>query len=273
MTVPVPGPDSEQVEKAKQCREFVAGTAFGVPVEALDDYVRAILTASGYPVLVADLERENEQLQAARGEAEMKLAQLRDHTLESNTAFRTLHNNAVAYLDAVDALGDARGGAPLSTTIGWLIRNGHLVPAEEEASYVLRVADLERQVDDTTRISCEQMARADRAEACVADLERQLAEVQAKIAAVEALADRWAAATELGSGRPSIFMRALATELLAALSVEAAPVTGCDTCDGSGVVYMEAQIATPGSGGWITCPDCGPTPSEAAEAPDTEEQK
>lgn len=67
-------------------------------------------------------------------ELEAKLAALRKHTLDSNPALRTLHANATAYLDAVAALQDARGGGPLSTTLAWLIRQGHLIPAEERVS-------------------------------------------------------------------------------------------------------------------------------------------
>ena len=40
----------------------------------------------------------------------------------------SLIQQADAYADAVAALGEVTGGAPLSTTIGSLIRSGWLVP-------------------------------------------------------------------------------------------------------------------------------------------------
>jgi hypothetical protein len=70
------------------------------------------------------------QLRAENAELTEKLAALREHTLASNPALRTLHADAVAYLDAVEALAEVQDGAPLSTTIGWLIRQGLLVPLD-----------------------------------------------------------------------------------------------------------------------------------------------
>lgn len=66
-------------------------------------------------------------LEAENAELREKLAALREHTLDSSPALRTLHDNAKAYLDAVAALQEVRG-APLSTTLAWMIRQGYLVP-------------------------------------------------------------------------------------------------------------------------------------------------
>lgn len=43
---------------------------------------------------------------------------------------KALIGNADAYRDAVQALYEVTGGAPLSTTIGFLIRQGYLVLAD-----------------------------------------------------------------------------------------------------------------------------------------------
>ena len=42
----------------------------------------------------------------------------------------------------------------------------------------------------------------------------------------------------------------------------------CETCAGSEVVAQEGQIGVPGSGCHLTCPDCGPTPSEVVDPDD-----
>jgi chromosome segregation ATPase len=56
---------------------------------------------------------------------------------------------------------------------------------------------------------------------------------------------------------PLIRTRAVRSALAAAEQDE--PKPACSTCDGSGAVLMEHQIGVPGSGGWISCPDCRPT--------------
>jgi hypothetical protein len=58
-----------------------------------------------------------------------ELQQVREHAL-TNPNMKMLHDNAKAYLEAVVALQKVRGGAPLSTSLAWLIEQGHLVPAQ-----------------------------------------------------------------------------------------------------------------------------------------------
>lgn len=82
------------------------------------------------PALEAQLRSKiADEMEALRAEN----ASLREHALADNPKLRALHDNAVLYLDAVEALQEARDGAPLSTTIGWMIRQKLLVPAAENA--------------------------------------------------------------------------------------------------------------------------------------------
>ncbi len=84
--------------------------------------------------LVPSLTVQLAELRAERDELKDKLAALRAHALTDDSAFRVLHENAALYLDAVEALAEIRDGAPLSTTIGWLIRQGYLVPSDSKAA-------------------------------------------------------------------------------------------------------------------------------------------
>lgn len=54
-----------------------------------------------------------------------------DHRLADYAA---ILSRADAYDDAVRALSEVRGPGPLSTTIGYLIRAGYLVPADPRAT-------------------------------------------------------------------------------------------------------------------------------------------
>lgn len=40
----------------------------------------------------------------------------------------------------------------------------------------------------------------------------------------------------------------------------------CDTCDDTGVIRLE-YAGAPGTGGYLTCPDCQPTPPIPVEGP------
>lgn len=89
------------------------------------------------PEYVRKLRAQVVALTTERDDIKTKFEQLRRHIMdESSDAFRQLHAQAVAHLDAVAALSEVRNGHPLSTTIGWLIRQGYLVPADPAPSTV-----------------------------------------------------------------------------------------------------------------------------------------
>lgn len=58
--------------------------------------------------------------------------------------------------------------------------------------------------------------------------------------------------------------REIATDPLTADGV--ADVPTCSTCEGTGVVDQQGIRGAPGSSSPITCPDCGPTPSQVVDA-------
>jgi hypothetical protein len=79
--------------------------------------------------MIESAERKVELLEA-------QLAELREHTLDSNPALRALHDMAVLYRNAVEAYCQIHG--PLSTTLEWVIRYGSLsgnvaVPIPEDS--------------------------------------------------------------------------------------------------------------------------------------------
>lgn len=44
----------------------------------------------------------------------------------------------------------------------------------------------------------------------------------------------------------------------------------CDTCARTGVIHIEGQIGAPGTGGYITCPDCAPNSVQQVDYTDAE---
>jgi hypothetical protein len=64
--------------------------------------------------------------------------------------------------------------------------------------------------------------------------------------------------------------------LLMAIMRRAAPPTrtdtpkeeACSTCEGAGEIRLERQIGAPGSGGWLSCPDCQDLPVRSVDHPD-----